>query len=124
MKKTVIAVIGCGRIANNAHFPAFAKMENIRVKYACDIIKEKAEAAKEKFDFVEQVITDYRVALEDGEVELIASADIPSRRGDLAVRSMRSGHHFFVDKAPVITLSQLDEVIKAKNETGKKYFVY
>ena len=40
MKKTVIAVIGCGRIADNAHFPAFEEMENIRVKYACDIIKE------------------------------------------------------------------------------------
>ena len=37
MKTHVIAVIGCGRIANNAHFPAMAKMENLRVKYACDL---------------------------------------------------------------------------------------
>ena len=46
MDKKVIAVIGCGRIALNAHFPAFAQMENIRVKYACDIIPEKAEKMK------------------------------------------------------------------------------
>ena len=42
--KIVIAVIGCGRIAQNAHFPAFSQMDNIRVKYACDLIEEKANA--------------------------------------------------------------------------------
>ena len=53
MKKT-IAVIGCGRIANMAHFPALAKMDNVRVKYACDIIKEKAEKIKAEYPFVEK----------------------------------------------------------------------
>ena len=53
MKTHVVAVIGCGRIANNAHFPAMAKMENLRVKYACDLILEKAVAAKEKYAFIE-----------------------------------------------------------------------
>ena len=43
MDKKVIAVIGCGRIAFIAHFPAFAQMDNIRVKYACDIIIDKAQ---------------------------------------------------------------------------------
>jgi predicted dinucleotide-utilizing enzyme len=44
-----IAVIGCGRIAKGAHFPALAKIEDVRIKYACDLIIEKAEAMKEKF---------------------------------------------------------------------------
>ena len=52
--KKVIAVIGCGRIARGAHFPAFAEMENIRVKYACDLILEKAEKMKEDFPFIEK----------------------------------------------------------------------
>lgn len=56
MKKITIAVIGCGRIANNAHFPAFEKIENLRIKYACDILPEKAERAKETFPKIEQVI--------------------------------------------------------------------
>ena len=53
MEKTVIAVIGCGRIALGAHFPAFAQMENVRIKYACDLIIEKAEAMKEKYPEIE-----------------------------------------------------------------------
>ena len=72
MKQAVIAVIGCGRIATNAHFPAFAKMENIRVKYACDLILEKAEAAQKSYPaLVENVIADYRVALDDTEVDAV-----------------------------------------------------
>ena len=49
MKKT-IAVIGCGRIANMAHFPALAEMDNVRVKYACDIINEKEEKTRRCYD--------------------------------------------------------------------------
>ena len=71
MKQTVVAVIGCGRIANNAHFPALQALENVRIKYACDLIVAKAEAAKEKFPKIEEVITDYKVALADPEVEAV-----------------------------------------------------
>ena len=53
MKTHVVAVIGCGRIANNAHFPALAKIENVRVKYACDLIEEKAKKVQEKYPFVD-----------------------------------------------------------------------
>ena len=55
MNKTVIAVVGCGRIASQAHFPAFAQMDNIRIKYACDLIEEKAQAMKDTYpELVEQ----------------------------------------------------------------------
>ena len=42
----VVAIIGCGRIARGAHLPALSKIEDVRIKYACDLIIEKAEAAK------------------------------------------------------------------------------
>ena len=45
MKKITVAVVGCGRIANGAHLPALNEMEDVRLKYVCDIVKEKAEKA-------------------------------------------------------------------------------
>ena len=57
--KTVIAVIGCGRIAQNAHFPAFSQMDNVYIKYACDLILDKAVAMKEKYENIGETITDY-----------------------------------------------------------------
>ena len=80
MKKT-IAVIGCGRIARLAHFPAFQQMGNIRVKYACDLIKEKADKMKEDFSFIEQTITDYKIALADPEVDAVLRGEHGEERG-------------------------------------------
>lgn len=67
----VIAVIGCGRISDAAHFPALSAMEDVRIKYACDLIREKAEEKKEKYPKIENVITDYKQALADPEVETV-----------------------------------------------------
>ena len=71
MNNPVVAVVGCGRIARDAHFPAFEKIGNVRVKYACDLIEEKAQVMKDKYAFVENVITDYKIALADPEVEVV-----------------------------------------------------
>ena len=65
-----IAVIGCGRIANIKHFPALAEIEGVHIKYAVDLIGERAEQAKEKYgcDFAE---TDYHIALRDPEITAV-----------------------------------------------------
>ena len=97
MKHTV-AVIGCGRIANNAHFPAFSKMDNVRVKYACDLIEEKALETKEKFPMIEQVITDYHVALDDPEVEAVWVLTPNYAHYTVTMDALRAGKHVFCEK--------------------------
>ena len=44
-----IAIIGCGRICNLSHLPQLTQMKDVQIKYVCDIIGEKAQAAKENF---------------------------------------------------------------------------
>ena len=97
MKQTV-AVIGCGRIANNAHFPALEKIENIRVKYACDIILRKAEEAKERFPFIEQCIEDYHVALQDPEVDAVFILTPNFAHYTVTMDALRAGKHVFCEK--------------------------
>ena len=40
-----VAIIGCGTIANAQHIPAYMKNKDAEIKYFCDIISERAEAA-------------------------------------------------------------------------------
>ena len=96
--KKVIAVVGCGRIAKIAHFPAFAKMDNIRVKYACDLIEEKAQFMKDTYEFVEEVITDYKVALADPEVEAVFVLTPNFAHYTVAMDALRAGKHVFCEK--------------------------
>lgn len=61
--------------------------------------------------------------LETEDIELIVSADIPSHRAPLTVKSMLAGKDVFVDKAPLLSLEELEEVKKTSQKTGKKLFV-
>lgn len=119
MKKTVIAVIGCGRIANNAHFPAFSKMDNVRIKYACDLLVEKAEAVKEKFGMVEQVITDYNIALQDPEVEAVFVLTPNDAHYTVTMDALRAGKHVMCEKPIAINYALASEMEAEAEKQGK-----
>ena len=93
-----IAVIGCGRLANAAHLPALAEMDEVRIKYGCDIIEEKAVAAKEKFPKIEQVITDYKVALADKEVDAVFVITPNYAHYTITMDALKAGKHVFCEK--------------------------
>lgn len=118
MQNKVIAVIGCGRIANNAHFPAFAKMEGVRVKYACDLIESKAQAQADKYDFIEQVITDYHVALNDPEVEAVWVLTPNYAHYTVTMEALRAGKHVFCEKPITINYKLSAEMAEEANRRG------
>ncbi|MBQ9977427.1 MAG: Gfo/Idh/MocA family oxidoreductase [Clostridia bacterium] len=119
MSKKVIAVIGCGRIANMAHFPAFEKMEDVRVKYACDLIIEKAEKMKEKFPYIEQTITDYKVALEDKEVDVVYVLTPNYAHYTITMDALRAGKHVFCEKPITVNYELSCEMAKEAEKQGK-----
>lgn len=117
--KKVIAVIGCGRIAQNAHFPAFSKMDNIRVKYACDIILEKAEKIKTEYAFVENAITDYKVALVDKEVDAVYVLTPNYSHYTITMDALRAGKHVFCEKPITVNYALSSEMAIEANKQGK-----
>lgn len=119
MDKKVIAVIGCGRIANNAHFPAFAQMDNIRIKYACDLIIEKAEKMKAEYPAVEEVITDYKIALADPEVDAVFVLTPNYAHYTVTMDALRAGKHVFCEKPITINYELSCEMAEEAEKQGK-----
>ena len=118
-KKTVIAVIGCGRIAQNAHFPAFSKMDSIRIKYACDLIKDKADKMKEKYPEIENVITDYRTALTDSEVDAVYVLTPNYAHYTVTMDALRAGKHVFCEKPITVDYARSLEMAQEAEKSGK-----
>ena len=117
--KTTVAVIGCGRIANNAHFPALTQLENVRIKYACDLIESKAQAIKEKYPTVEQVITDYRIALADPEVDAVFVLTPNYAHYTVTMDALRAGKHVMCEKPITVNYKLSCEMAEEAKKQGK-----
>jgi len=97
MEKMKIAVIGCGKIANDAHLGPLSSMEDVQIKYAVDIIEDRAKAAKEKYGAL-NAITDYKTALADREVEAVYVLTPNYSHYTITMDALRAGKHVFCEK--------------------------
>ena len=83
--------------------------------------KARAEFAKKYPDI--KIAQSENEILEDESISLVTGAAVTCERADIGIRVMKSGKDYFVDKGPFTTLSQLDDVKKVIDETGRKYMV-
>ena len=120
--KVTVAIIGCGRIAQNAHLPALTKMEDVRIKYACDIIPEKAEAVVKKYDNVEIAITDYKVALADPEVDAVFVLTPNYAHYTVTMDALRAGKHVMCEKPITVNYALSVEMAKEAKKQGIERF--
>lgn len=117
-KKYTVAVIGCGRISNNAHFPALSNMDNVRIKYACDLILEKAADKVARFG-AEQAITDYRIALDDPEVEAVWVLTPNYAHYTVTMDALRAGKHVFCEKPITVSYELSLKMAEEAKKQGK-----
>lgn len=119
MNKKVLAIIGCGSIAKWAHFPALDQVENIRIKYACDLIEEKALEIQKDHPIVENVITDYRTALNDPEVDAVYVLTPNYAHYTITMDALRAGKHVFCEKPITINYKLSQEMAQEAEKQGK-----
>ena len=119
MNTKVIAIIGCGRIAKHAHMPALTKLENVRIKYVCDLIEEKAQAFKDEYAQVENVITDYHVALNDPEVEAVWVLTPNYAHYTVTMDALKAGKHVMCEKPITVNYKLSCEMAEEAAKQGK-----
>ena len=69
-----------------------------QIKYACDIIEEKAQKMKERFPKIENVITDYNVALNDPDVDAVWVLTPNYAHYTVTMDALRSGKNVLCEK--------------------------
>ena len=115
-----LAIIGCGRIASLQHFPAISQIEGVRIKYACDLIESKAQAMKDKYPtLVENVITDYKIALADEEVEAVFVLTPNYMHYTITMDALRAGKHVFCEKPITVSYDLSVEMAEEAKRQNK-----
>lgn len=113
-----VAVIGCGTIANSAHIPSYMNCPDAEIKYFCDIIPERAEAAVEKYG-CGIAVTDYHEILNDPEVEAVSVCTPNKVHSIISIDFLKAGKNVLCEKPAAINLEEALKMQEAQHETGK-----
>lgn len=112
-----VGVIGCGTIANAAHIPAYMKNPQVEIKYFCDIIPERAQAAVEKYGCGIPVV-DYHDVISDPEVMAISVCTPNNVHAPITIDALHAGKHVLCEKPAARTYAEVETMMAAQKETG------
>jgi len=119
--KLRVGIIGCGGIATQKHMPALAALSNIEMVAFCDIVEERAVAAKEKFGTEDaKVYTNYQELLADTSLEVIHVCTPNKSHAVITIDSLESGKHVMCEKPMAKTTAEAKAMVEAAKRTGKK----
>lgn len=118
MKKMKVAVIGCGKIANTAHIPAYIANLDAEIKYFCDIDLQKAEKAVKEYG-CGTAIEDYRELLKDPEIEAVSVCTPNHIHSTITIDCLRAGKNVLCEKPAARTYAEALEMQKVQHESGK-----
>ena len=116
--KIKVAVIGCGTIANSAHIPAYMACDIAEIKYFCDIIPERADAAVQKYG-CGKAVYDYHEILDDPELDAVSVCTHNDMHSVISIDFMRHGKDVLCEKPAARILSEALEMEKVSYETGR-----
>jgi predicted dehydrogenase len=102
-----LGVMGCGTI-----FPAYmkglARFDHLNVKWAADIVPERAQAAQDSYG-IPHIGTPAQL-LADDEIDVVVNLTWPKVHHDVSMAALRAGKHVYSEKVIGITLTQAREL--------------
>jgi len=121
MEKLRVGIIGCGGIANGKHMPALAIIKEVEMVAFCDIIEERAIAAKAKYgNENSKTYTDYKELLEDKTIDVVHVCTPNRSHSFITVDALESGKHVMCEKPMAINSEEAVKMLDAAKRTGKK----
>lgn len=123
--KLQVAVIGCGGIANQKHFPALtSQKDKCDIAAFCDIIEERAREAAKKYGTEDaKVYTDYQELLKDEDIDVVHVCTPNVVHCPITVAAFEAGKHVLCEKPMAATTEDAQEMMDAWKKSGKKFTI-
>jgi predicted dehydrogenase len=104
-----IGVLGCGPIAQIAHFDACRKARNVELYAICDVADELRERMRVLWE-PRVVYDDYAKMLADPQVESVIIATADQFHVPLAKQAVEVGKHVFIEKPLGVNVEECEEL--------------
>lgn len=123
MSKAYFGVIGCGSIAEIAHFPSIDRTEGAELRAICDINAERAEKAATQWNAASWY-TSYREMLDEcSDLDAVIIATPNNVHRNQAVAAAKAGVHVVVEKPLAPTNKEAWEIVEACRDNEVKLMV-
>ena len=120
MEKISTVVVGYGGMGKY-HADKISKFSDFKLSGIYDIKEERCKLARENGV---KVYDSFEAVLADESVELIVCATYNDCHKDIAIRAMKAGKNVISEKPVTLCSSDLAEMIKVAEETGKLFTVH
>ena len=122
MKKAALAVVGCGKLAQNQHISNIIKSQNARLHTFCDLNTELLDDLVKRFPGT-AAETDLQKVLANPEIDGVVIATREDMHVPLAIEALNAGKHVYVEKPLAETPEECAKVVAAEKASGKKLLV-
>lgn len=119
MKKTKVAILGCGFIAH-IHMESYERfVPDAEVVAVYGRSEEKASAFAQQYG-LKAYYTDLDTLLAESDCEVVDICIPNHAHYEACIKSAKSGRHVIIEKPLALTLEQADEMIDTCRKLGKK----
>jgi len=122
MSQIRMGVIGCGSIAEIAHFPSIQRCAEAKLAAVCDTNPKSAESAASRWG-AEKWYTDYRDMFLKSKLDAVVIATPNNVHRNQAIAAARAGVHVVVEKPLAVTNTEAWDIVKACRDAGVKLMV-
>ncbi|CQR24152.1 putative oxidoreductase ygjR [Streptococcus varani] len=124
-KKLRVAVIGCGGIANNKHFPALtSQADKCELVAFCDIKVERAKEAAEKFGTADaKYYEDYKELLKDDSIDVVHVCTPNVSHAPITIAAFEAGKHVLCEKPMSHSPLEAKKMLEAWKKSGKQFTI-
>lgn len=112
-----VAILGCGRIAQDAHLPAY-ESHGVDVTGVWSRHATTTATVRERFPFVRRVYASADELLADPEVDIIDLATGPEGRTEWLARAIQAGKHVLAQKPLTYDVDALPPVLDEAEAIG------
>jgi predicted dehydrogenase/threonine dehydrogenase-like Zn-dependent dehydrogenase len=103
-----VALVGAGSFVRSMHVPNLKSDGGTRIKTV--VTREATNASNVARSLGGDALTDWRLAVDDPEVDLVVIGTRHDTHAEIAAAALRAGHAVFVEKPLGLTREQIDEV--------------
>lgn len=123
--KLQVAVVGCGGIANQKHFPALkSQADKCEIVAFCDVIVERAQKGAKEFGTPDaKVYKDYKELMKDKEIDVVHVCTPNVAHCPITVAAFEAGKHVMCEKPMAATTEDARKMMDAWKKSGKKFTI-